>query len=755
MRRLPKPEKGSLDRRPRAPALPLLVETRFSPPNPGPATLDRPRVLSLLDQYAERRVTLIAAPTGFGKTTALVLWLRTRGHVYGWLSLEAADDDPVRFTTYLVSAIRRGLPRVGAAALTALQNPRVDIATDVVGSIINDIAAGDDRLVLVIDDYHRIRDPECRAIVATLVAELPPQLHLIIATREDPYLPLGRLRATGNLGEIRADDLRFTALEIRSFLRGRSPIELDGSALAALEDRTEGWPAGLNLAVLSISASPDPRAFLRSFTGSHRHVVDYLTSEILDALPAQTREFLLRTSVLERLNGDLCDFVTDMPESETRLAELERSNLFVTGLDEDGRWFRYHRMLRDAMLAELAIEHPRLSPRLLARGAVWHESDGSLDEAVRYAISADDQDLAGTLIARHYLTFTRGGHLSELRDLIDSLDTARLTHTRGSVAFVAAMAGGLAGESADIIEAHVAELERYGIGDGLLDGIRSTEAGVLMTRAAYLYDDVGRQRAAGSKLLARWPDDPYPEGIGRVALGYTSYLHNDLRRARDVLKPFGPAVDDDRPLISIVGISIRALAEIEAGHVAVGEEAAHEAYTATVRGGLGDAVASAIAHEALGVAELAADRPGEAIPLIERALSLTKATQALPRAARLLALARAWVAAGDPAVALRSAGEARSLIETSRDPGGLPVRLAAVERLLTGPRRRNQRSSPSVAELRVLRLLPSTLSQREIAQELYLSPETVKTHVRMLYRKLDAGSRGEAIQRAKGAGLLA
>ncbi len=739
----------------RAPALPLLVETRFHVPVPGPAVVERPTVLASLDRYADRRVTLIAAPTGFGKTTTLALWLRSRRRRYAWLSLESAENDPVRFATYVVSAIRRALPDVGGSALAALQNARVDIATDVVGSVVNDIAKRDDQLVLVLDDYYLIRDPACDSILATLVAELPPQLRLIIATRADPSIPIGRLRATGDLGEIRAEDLRFTSAEIRTFFGGWLSMDLDDPTLAALEERTEGWPAALNLAQLSISGSADPKAFLRTFTGSHRHVVDYLTSEVLDALSADTRKFLLRTSVLDRLSGDLCDAVAGMADSATRLVDLERSNLFLMALDGDRHWFRYHRMFRDAMRAELRAEYPRLAPRLLAKAASWHEADGSLEEAIRYAIAADDHDLAGAIIARHYQTFTHGGHLRGLRDLIHALDVARLTTTRGSVAFVAALAAGLDGERVDVIEGHVAELEAYGAGAGIPAGIPSTEAGVAVVRSAYLGDDVGHQRAAGARLLAGWPDHPYLANVGRLALGFTAYLQNDFARATEVLVSFGSVAVEDPPVITIIGTSVRALAELEAGHVEAGVAAAREAHAAITRQGLGDAAVSAIVHEALGASLIATDRPAEAVALLERAVSLTLTTRPVQRAAKLLTLARAQLASGDPSGALRHTGEARSLIEASRDPGALPARLSSVEHLLTGPHRRSEGLAPSVAELRVLRLLPSTLSQREIAAQLYLSPETVKTHVRRLYQKLDATSRSEAIDRAVGVGLLA
>lgn len=737
-----------------APALPLLVETHFQLPVPGPSVLDRATVWALLDAYRDRKVTLIAAPTGFGKTTALATWLRRGGQRYSWLSLDSAVDQERRFATYLASAIRRALPGAGTSALAALQHPNVDVATDVVGSLVNDIAGQDEHLILVLDDYHVIHAPACHAILGTLVAEQPSQLRLVISTRGDPNLPLGRLRATGQLGEIRAGELRFSDVEARDFLERRLGVDIGPAAISALVERTEGWPAVLNLAALSIAASPKPNDFVRAFAGSNRHVVDYLVSEVLDAQPPDTREFLLKTAVLNRLTGRLCDAVTGLPDGAARLSDLAQANLFVSRVDDQDQWFQYHRMFREAMRAELSLEASADIPGLLVAAARWHEADGSFDEAVRYALKAGDHELAARLIAKHYLVFVRGGHHAELRDLIALLDTRRAGPARGAVAFVAAIEAGLSGDATEVIGAHLADLEEFGLPEGILDEIPSAEAGSLFIRAAYLIDDVGRQRAAGAQLLALMPGLSLFDGIARTALGYSAYLLGHLQEAREVLMPYGSAVDETRPLMSIVAVGTRALVEIELGHLEAGARAARNAHEVTVRLGYRDSVATAIAHEALGVAMLAEGSVAEAIALIERAVHLTRETQPLRRAAALLSLAQAKAAAADAPGALACTGEARALIEASRDPGGLPVRLRTLERAMRHSRRSTDGPTPTAAEIRVLRLLPSSMSQREIAQELYISPDTVKTHVRRLYRKLEAGSRDEAVERARRAGLL-
>lgn len=741
-----------------APALPLLVETRFRVPRGGSTLLPRARVSALLDEFADRRLTLIAAPTGFGKTTALAAWVQGREVPTAWLSLEQTDDEPIRFATYLVSAVRRVVPAVGTDALTALQDPRVEIATRVVTSFVNDLDDAPAGLTIVLDDQHHIRDARCHAIIHELLAALPAHVRLVISSRSDPVLPLGRLRASGQLGEIRVDDLRFTREEARAYLASRLPVALADDEERALVDSTEGWPAALNLAAMSLTAGSDPASVVGAF-GSHRHLVDYLATEILGAQTPRMREFLLRTSVLGRLNGELCDAVTGGTDGRSRLAALERANLFVSGYDDQRQWFRYHRLLREALMSELAIEHPRLAPQLRLKASAWHEGQGHLAEALEYALEAGDDKAAGHIFARHYLTFIRGGHVGELRSLLTRLDHERLGPVGGAIAFVEALAGGLVGEPAAAIDAAMDRLEASGVEDGVMFGIPTTEAARHYLRAVFPYGDAGRQRAAGAALRAGWPDHPYLGSAGWMALGYTSYLRGDLAAARTALEPFG--LQPDERLVSMFGVSVRALVELEAGHLEAGIAAAQAAHQAVTSRGYHDAVATSIAHVALGAARLAAGDVEAASPPLRQALHLIRPTQPIQRSLALITMASVLAAAGDDDESRACLAEAARHIDACRDPGGLPARLRAAERRRAGSvgtadRRRGTGSgeTPTAAELRVLRLLASPLSQREIAGELYLSPDTVKTHVRRLYRKLGVESREAAVTRARETRLL-
>jgi LuxR family maltose regulon positive regulatory protein len=740
------------------PALPLLVETRFHPPQPSPAEIWRPAVARLLDGAAAHRVTLVAAPTGYGKTTTLATWLRTRPEPVAWLALESSDDRPARFATYLVTALQRVLPGVGAAALAALQDPEVDIETEVIGSLVNDLATQDTVALLVLDDLQTITSRSCQGLLATFVAQMPSQLRLIISTRVDPALPLGRLRARGELAEVRVEDLRFTSAEVRDFFDQRLAMPLGPGSADALIERTEGWPAVLNLVALALANESRADEFVRSFAGSNRQVVDYLVSEILDRQPDDLRRFLLRTSVLQRLTGPLCDVVTGDTDGAVRLADLRRSHLFVTSYEGDTTGsYRYHRLFREAMRAEFAIEEPDVAPRLLAAAAHWHGANGSLDEALNYALAASDHELAGTFIAQRYLTFLRGGHLAELRAWISMLDRTRLGSARGAVAFVAALEAGLSGESATVVDGYLAESARFGMDEVRPDGIPSPAAGALFVRAAFVHGDASVPVRAAETLLADWSEDAYLGGVARMALGYAAYLRGDDAEALEVLAPLGDPVDRSRPVMTIVAAAVRGHAGLRSSAPEIGYSSARGAYHAATALGVRDAPALAVVHEAYAVALARDGDVAAAIVVVDRAVQRVRMTQPLPRAAILLSQAAIRVQAADLVGAAASIAEARGLLDRCPEPAGQPARLRAM--LLDLDRVSALKpnagdSAPSAAELRVLRLLPSGLSQREIASELYLAPDTVKTHVRHLYRKLDARSRSEAVERAHEAGLL-
>ena len=388
---------------------PVLATKLFAPARRS-RLVARPRVAERLGTTldAGHRLTLVSAPAGFGKTTLLGDWLggldqgREPTRV-GWLSLDEGDNDLTRFVAHLVAALRSGGLDVDAAVVESLSAAPVAAALT---PLVNDVARAGDRepgtrWVVVLDDYHVIGASEVHDAVTFLLDHLPDRLHLIMATRSDPPLPLARLRSRGQLTELRAADLRFTTSEARDFLNRVMGLELTDADVDALEDRTEGWIAGLQLAALSlrdIADRAEVAGFIRAFTGSNRFVIDYLADEVLARQPARVRDFLLRTAVLDRLHGPLCDAVTGGSDGTRTLADLERGNLFVVPLDTERSWYRYHHLFADVLHARLLAEHSDQVPDLHRRASAWYAARGLVEDAVRHALAAGDFDRAGYLM---------------------------------------------------------------------------------------------------------------------------------------------------------------------------------------------------------------------------------------------------------------------------------------------------------------------------------------------------------------------
>jgi LuxR family transcriptional regulator, maltose regulon positive regulatory protein len=403
-------------------ATPVLATKLYRPP-PRPNAVRRPRLLERLNEGLERKVTLISAPAGFGKTTLVAEWAGefglgildfglSRAHsiqnpAVAWLSLDKGENDPSRFLIYLVAALQTIVPKLGAGVLAGLQAPQPPPIEMILTALANEINALAQKSVLVLDDYHLLEAKAVDEAVAFLVEHLPPQLHLVIATREDPALPLARWRARGQLNEVRAADLRFTPAEAAAFLNQVMDLNLSPEQIAALETRTEGWIAGLQLAALSLQGQADATSFIQSFTGSHHFVLDYLVAEVLQQQPADVQNFLLRTSILDRLCGSLCDaLLHDATASgQATLELLERANLFIFPLDNERHWYRYHHLFAELLrqrlhqrLAAAAGEDGPAIAQLHKRASRWYEEHGLELEAFHHAVAADDVDHAARLV---------------------------------------------------------------------------------------------------------------------------------------------------------------------------------------------------------------------------------------------------------------------------------------------------------------------------------------------------------------------
>jgi LuxR family transcriptional regulator, maltose regulon positive regulatory protein len=380
----------------------LILATKLYLPPPRPGLVSRPHLVAHLNEGLAlgRKLSLISASAGFGKTTLLSEWISLFNHLHprvAWLSLDEADSDPARFLLYLVSALQTVTPSLGEGALAALQTPQPPPIETLLTGLLNEIAELPEKVILVLDDYHTLDSPEIDANLAFVLDHLPPQLHLVIASREDPNLHLSRLRARGQLTELRVADLRFSLAEAAEFLNRVMGLNLTEADVAALESRTEGWIAGLQLAALSMQGQSDPASFIHSFTGSHRFVLDYLLEEVLSQQPPDIQDFLLRTSILKRLCGPLCDSVLDAAPGcgQAVLESLEQANLFLVPLDNDRRWYRYHHLFGDLLRQRLA--NPPEFPTFHLRASNWHETNGDLSEAFHHALCANDFEHAARL----------------------------------------------------------------------------------------------------------------------------------------------------------------------------------------------------------------------------------------------------------------------------------------------------------------------------------------------------------------------
>jgi LuxR family transcriptional regulator, maltose regulon positive regulatory protein len=385
-----------------SPAPDSLVSTKLRPSQARAKLVARPRLIAKLERETGRKLTLISAPAGFGKTTLLVEWFRERADGEGsvaWASLDEGDNDPVRFLSYLVAALRRTIgEEFGEGVLAALRSPEPPQMEAVLGALINELAELPGEVAVVLDDYHVIYSEPVHGVFSFLLEHLPPNVHLVISSRIDPPLQLSRLRARNQMMEIDAAELSFTSEEAATFLNGVMGLDLSAEDVAALEERTEGWIAGLQLAALSMRDRKDIPGFLRAFSGSHRDVLDYLAEEVLERQPGQMREFLLQTSILDHLSGALCDALTGRSDGQEMLERLEKDNLFVVALDEERHWYRYHHLFADFLRTRLERESPERIKELHCRAAVWYEQNGLISEAVGHALAAEYHERAADLV---------------------------------------------------------------------------------------------------------------------------------------------------------------------------------------------------------------------------------------------------------------------------------------------------------------------------------------------------------------------
>jgi LuxR family transcriptional regulator, maltose regulon positive regulatory protein len=522
-----------------------LLATKLYAPKPRSGLVARPELTRRLLRGTESKLTLISAPAGFGKSTLLAEWLASPsdGSATAWLSLDPGDDHPSRFWSHLIAALQTARPGIGATSLSLLESPERSIEA-ILAPLLNELAERPDDIVLVLDDYHTIDSPEIQVGMAFLLEHLPAHVRLVIATRTDPALPLARLRTRGELIEIRASDLRFTPDEADAYLNGVMGLGLTADDVAALEGRTEGWIAALHLAGLSMQGRQDLAGFIAGFAGDDRYIVDYLVEEVLQRESEEVRSFLLQTSILARMSGPLSNAVTGQDGGQATLESLDRRNLFLTPLDDQRRWYRYHHLFADVLQARLRAERPDLVPELHRRATEWYEQEGERAEAIRHALEGDDFGRAAELIELAMPATSRDRQEATLRRWLEALPDEVI---RARPVLSNGYAGSLLvrGET-DGVEARLEDAERWLDSPNVTGDPKSTmvvvdeaafrtlPARIAIHRAglARLRGDVDGTIAHARRVLDLvGEDDDLGQGAASTLLGLAYWTRADLEAA--------------------------------------------------------------------------------------------------------------------------------------------------------------------------------------------------------------------------------
>jgi len=725
-------------------------------------------LLELLGDASHRKVSFITAPAGYGKTTLLIQWRRAEvsDPLFAWVSLDEQDNDLVRMWRHIVEAARQVVPEedFGADALVALSavgqsSAREGLVEIVLPTLINELADLPYHVIVVLDDYQFVTEETSQECMTFFVEHLPENVHLVLASRSDPPLPLGRLRARGEMNEIRTEQLAFSEEETAYLLNEKMGLDIDPDDLSVLLERTEGWPAAIYLAALSMQNRKDKHAFIESFHGSNRYIVDLLGEEVLAGLPGETREFLLLTSVLRRMTGPLCDAVTGREDSSQLLRELAHSNLFVVPLDERGEWYRYHNLFSDLLHYELKSSRPDLVPILHTRASVYSERVGYFEGAIRQAIAAEDYGRVALLIARYWYRYAFSGQMASVERWLNSLPEGLATQDAALV-LVKAWSCAFSGrreEAENLLD--LAEIIPH---EGPLpDGTVSVEAGVASIRASFAYDGVLSALEAARRAAALDPELTSPRAaMISFGLGGGLYLSGETSLARKQLEKTLQLTEVGQPLVRMVSLSLLSLVATDEGHLDEAELLVREGHQLLERFRLQGIPQSSWVPIAFGCMLARRGNLDEAQTELESGLSVRRKLSGLspwPTIIGLLALAQVRSARGDRAGGRVALAEARAILEPfAGDAGIFPELLERGERRLRArnPREGHLDGELTERELEVLRLLTSELSNRQIAQSQYVAPSTVRTQLKSIYRKLGVSSRKQAVEEARTRGLL-
>jgi LuxR family transcriptional regulator, maltose regulon positive regulatory protein len=739
----------------------VLLATKSAPPAIRAQLIERAGLIDILSAEPARKLTVLSAPAGWGKTTLLAQWVSGAddSHRRGWLSLDASDNDPARFWICAIAALRKASPGVASRAFE-LARMGADPAQVVLPTLLNELAAIDFQIALILDDYHLVENRTVHEQVAFVIERMPQTFRLLIATRSDPVLPLARLRARGELLEVRTEELRLGAGEAAHLLTDVLGLNLTDAQVQLLFRRTEGWVAGLYLAGLSLKGRPDAAMFIQTFAGDNRHIVDYLIAEVLDGQAPGRRNFLLRTSLLLRLNGALCDAVLQTSGSASVLETIERENLFLLPLDVSRRWYRYHQLFAELLRTELHRTEPDLIASLHQRASAWFAGQGLIDEAVHHLVAADD--IAGTaeLIAANWATAFNGGRVSTVSGWLDLLAPETVSgDPRLSVARAwIALDSGHLDDAGAWIEAVQATLPTD------TTDVDTIGAQVVVLRAVHRFksgDVAGALDTAQRAITLDLGDAPLGGPAAYCIYGSALYFSGNTHDAQDAYRQAVALAEKvGNHLARTYALGYLAMISAQQGQLAEAEQQIRRATGS--RRDLADeehfvdmmvSLATAIILDMRGDAAAAAEAADMAVVLARRGGGILELANAL--------LARAQILGhlGERPQAQASRNEAATMLRRCTD-AGIAHRLLTAAEPPKGATATARHQGWTVGEeltskeLEVLGLLATPLSRREIGERLYVSLNTVKTHQRALYRKLGAEDRSAAVNRARELGLL-
>ena len=741
-----------------AEGFPPLAEAKLATPsNRSDATVARPRIAEILDRATEAKLVLVAAPAGYGKTTAVNHWCAARSAAVVWVTLDAGDNDATRLWMYVATAVDRVRQGLGRAALRRLASDGCEVRP-AIDELANGVRAFADELVIVFDDAEAVSDRECLATLDYVVGRLPANARLILLSRVAPALRLAQLRARGELAELRSSDLAFTTTEALQLLNGREGLGLDRADVATLVERTEGWPAALVLAAIWLRSVDDRHQAVRTFGGQQRLVADYLGQEVLGAIGADVRDFTVKICMLGWFTPSMCDDVLERSGSAALLLELEHTNLFLTRL-EHGDWFRIHPLFAGYAESQLEATSPGAAAGIHRRAAAWLRSRGMADRAVEQALMAGDHALLADVLDENHLAWIRQGRSKTLMRWTETLPEHQLLE-RPRLAVAAAVAATLVGQGA-IARRRFLRLADQARACHPEPADVYVQALTSMIRSGAVDGDVGRALSEGRRaveLAERAVDEVRVAALAGYAQAL--YFAGDLD---DSWEAASRAIEhpsaERRPLGHAFARSTLALIAVERGRLTLARTHVQRAKASlrsvgSNRSWLGAKAATASA------CLLAAEGDAAAA---ERDLSLAEhlfrdEVACVHHTWVLLLLARVRCRRGRLHGAHASLASARGELAELIDAGRVEALADDVAREIAAEAARASGGElvdrPSTAELAVLRMLETELSAREIADRLHLSPNTVRSHIRALYRKLGVSNRSDAVARADSFGLL-